>query len=196
MFEVKFFVFGVPRPSGSKRGFIVGRVKGKKGKVVLVDTSGQRGKDWRGDLQARAMEEGTKALTSFMDVNDLDDLQEWADAPVYLRLEFVLPRPKYHYMRGKRGAVRIERSACVPLTPWAKDAFPVGRPDVLKLARAVEDALTGILWSDDAQIVEEVLIKRYGERPGVWVEVVRGRGASDRMGRPEKRNPDIFESCR
>jgi predicted short-subunit dehydrogenase-like oxidoreductase (DUF2520 family) len=33
---------------------------------------------------------------------------------------------------------------------------------VLKLARGVEDALTGIVWRDDAQIVVEHLEKRYG----------------------------------
>lgn len=32
-------------------------------------------------------------------------------------------------------------------------------PDVLKLARGVEDALTGIVWRDDAQIVNESLSK-------------------------------------
>jgi Holliday junction resolvase RusA-like endonuclease len=35
---------------------------------------------------------------------------------------------------------------------------------VLKLARAVEDALTGVLWRDDAQIAIEQLSKHYAER--------------------------------
>jgi Holliday junction resolvase RusA-like endonuclease len=45
------------------------------------------------------------------------------------------------------------------------------KPDVLKLARAVEDALTGILYRDDAQIVTEVLRKRYGDPPRVEIRL-------------------------
>ena len=49
--------------------------------------------------------------------------------------------------------------------------YPVTRPDALKLARAVEDALTGIIWLDDAQIVEEHLTKRWSDEEGVHVTV-------------------------
>lgn len=42
---------------------------------------------------------------------------------------------------------------------------------MLKLARAAEDALTGILWRDDAQICDEVIRKRYGEPARVEIEV-------------------------
>ena len=42
---------------------------------------------------------------------------------------------------------------------------------MLKLARAVEDALTGIVWRDDAQIVDEQLSKVYGEPARVEVDV-------------------------
>ena len=34
---------------------------------------------------------------------------------------------------------------------------------MLKLARAVEDAMSGVVYRDDAQVVTEVLRKRYGE---------------------------------
>jgi Holliday junction resolvase RusA-like endonuclease len=52
--------------------------------------------------------------------------------------------------------------------------WPIVKPDALKLARAVEDALTGVVWVDDAQIVKEYLSKRYcepGEQPNVTVTV-------------------------
>ncbi len=49
--------------------------------------------------------------------------------------------------------------------------FPMSRPDVLKLARSTEDALTGIIWVDDAQTVDMHLKKRYGYEPGVRVVV-------------------------
>ena len=65
------------------------------------------------------------------------------------RIIFHLPRPKGHY--GKKG-----------LRDSAPD-WPTVKPDVLKLARAVEDALSGIVYRDDAQIVMETIIKRYGD---------------------------------
>jgi Holliday junction resolvase RusA-like endonuclease len=48
---------------------------------------------------------------------------------------------------------------------------PPVKPDVLKLARAVEDAMSGIIYKDDAQIVTERLCDRYGILPGVAIQV-------------------------
>lgn len=49
--------------------------------------------------------------------------------------------------------------------------LPTARPDVLKLARAAEDALTGVVWKDDAQITEEAIEKKYGDPAGVLIQV-------------------------
>ena len=52
------------------------------------------------------------------------------------------------------------------------------KPDLDKLVRAVKDALTGVLWSDDSQVVTMTVAKRYAgadERPGAKVAV----GAAD-----------------
>jgi Holliday junction resolvase RusA-like endonuclease len=48
----------------------------------------------------------------------------------------------------------------------------VVRPDVSKLIRATEDALTGIIYLDDAQIIEEHAFKFYGlpERVEIKIE--------------------------
>lgn len=85
------------------------------------------------------------------------------DGAVVVEFVFWLVRPKGHF--GKRG-----------LLPSAPE-FPTVKPDVLKLARAVEDALTGVAWRDDALIVDEHLSKRYGERAGVDI-VIRQIAAS------------------
>jgi Holliday junction resolvase RusA-like endonuclease len=69
--------------------------------------------------------------------------------PLSLDVVFYLPRPKGHY--GTKG-----------LRPSAP-AFPTVRPDATKLLRAVEDALTGIVWRDDAQIVTQTARKRFAE---------------------------------
>lgn len=62
-----------------------------------------------------------------------------------------------------------------PLAPIA----PIVRPDLLKLARAVEDALSGVLWKDDSQVVVEVLRKRYDEPMGCVVTVKEFARSSD-----------------
>jgi len=52
--------------------------------------------------------------------------------------------------------------------------YPTVKPDIDKLARAVLDALTGIVIRDDAQVVRLAASKQYGEEAGVLV-VVEGR---------------------
>jgi len=48
---------------------------------------------------------------------------------------------------------------------------PATRPsDLDKLVRAVLDALTGIVWKDDAQVVALKATKVQGVTPGVEVE--------------------------
>lgn len=80
------------------------------------------------------------------------------DCPIALRLTFTRLRPKFHLRTN--GAVKDG----APMRPTTK-------PDALKLARGVEDALTGIVWTDDSLIVDEALHKVYGLRPGVTVEI-------------------------
>ncbi len=62
-------------------------------------------------------------------------------------------RPAGHFGSGKNIG-KLKTSA---------PAFNTKRPDVLKLARAIEDSLTGVIYRDDAQIVQEHLFKNYGE---------------------------------
>lgn len=66
--------------------------------------------------------------------------QPWSRA-ISVRLQFYLPRPK---------------SLPVRLAP-----SHTKKPDIDKLARAVLDALTGIMWIDDAQITQLYASKQY-----------------------------------
>lgn len=75
--------------------------------------------------------------------------RELLEGPLELHVIFYMPRPKSHF--GARG-----------LRPSAP-VFPTVKPDVTKLLRAVEDALTSIVWRDDAQVVVQRAEKRYGE---------------------------------
>lgn len=49
--------------------------------------------------------------------------------------------------------------------------WPSRKPDADKLLRATLDALTGILWHDDAQVVEVRAAKQYGAPERVEIEV-------------------------
>jgi Holliday junction resolvase RusA-like endonuclease len=71
------------------------------------------------------------------------------DGPTRARFVFYLPRPKGHY--SKKG---LKSSA---------PQHPVVKPDLDKLVRAVQDALTKVLWRDDSQIYELRAEKRYTE---------------------------------
>ena len=48
---------------------------------------------------------------------------------------------------------------------------PTVRPDLSNYLKSAEDALNGILWKDDAQIVVERLIKQYGTQPRIVIEI-------------------------
>ena len=70
------------------------------------------------------------------------------DGPVSVRVLFSFVRPASHFgTRGLRAAAR---------------SFP-GKPDTDKLVRATLDALTGIAYRDDAQVVEIWATKQYGD---------------------------------
>ncbi len=146
---INFTVYGHPQTAGSKRAFIVRTKTGKQRAIVTDDNA--KGKDWKGDVKqaAAAFVQGGQALLQ---------------GPLRLSLVFWLPRPTGHYGSGKNAAV------LKPSSP----PKPKSKPDVLKLARCVEDALTGVLWVDDAQITSEQLAKRYcefGQQPGCQVIV-------------------------
>jgi Holliday junction resolvase RusA-like endonuclease len=152
MKTIEFFVRGIPAPAGSKRGFAIfkGPKGGKKeftGKVAMVDAAGQRGKEWRVDVK----NEARRVFTTM----------PLLTGPLKVSLHFAFARPKCHYGSGKNAQT---------LKPGAPLRH-VTKPDVLKLARAVEDALTGIVWVDDSQITIENLSKAYGDYTGTGCAV-------------------------
>ena len=81
--------------------------------------------------------------------------------PVSVSMVFLFTRPKGHY--GKRG-----------LKPSAPRWHSV-KPDGSKLLRSTEDALSGVLFEDDARIVSSTFQKRYcvgDELPGAIVTII------------------------
>jgi Holliday junction resolvase RusA-like endonuclease len=57
-----------------------------------------------------------------------------------------------------------------------KETYHTKRPDIDNLAKAVKDALKGVVYRDDSQIVEAHLFKQYGE-PAVKIELKTLEGA-------------------
>lgn len=49
---------------------------------------------------------------------------------------------------------------------------PIVKPDVDKLLRTILDALTGVIYKDDAQVIDVRVRKEYGNMPGVYGEVL------------------------
>ena len=56
----------------------------------------------------------------------------------------------------------------------AGELSPTGRPDVDNIFKSV-DALNGIVWADDKQIVCAIIEKRYGAEPMLRIEVGSAR---------------------
>jgi crossover junction endodeoxyribonuclease RusA len=102
------------------------------GRVSLVESCA-RVKPYRALVSLAASQARTEAPTQ---------------QPVGIAIAFVFVRPKSHYT--SKGELR----AGAPTHP--------GKPDIDKLCRAVLDALTGILYHDDAQVVSLNASKRYG----------------------------------
>lgn len=51
--------------------------------------------------------------------------------------------------------------------------LPTTKPDADNVVKGVFDAINGVVWRDDTQVVDLRVIKRYSERPGVLMQVER-----------------------
>ena len=141
MRPLTFTVPGVAQPGGSKT---VGT--SKQGKPFVRD-SNRSVYAWR--------ERVAKYAAEAMNGRELET------GPLRLLVTFTIVRPKGHYGTGSNaGTVR-------PGAP----AYPTTRPDTTKLLRAVEDALRGIVYRDDAQVVEQEAYKIYGAQANCQVTI-------------------------
>lgn len=76
-------------------------------------------------------------------------------------------------------AVELEIVCQVPAS-WSKrkhaDALsgfvqPTTKPDIDNVEKAIFDALNGVAWNDDVQVVRVIKSKQYGPVPGVSVSI-------------------------
>ena len=136
---VDFWVRGLPQTQGSVRAILP---RGSKHPVVIHDRSKELAQ-WRAGI--------TQQAADAMRARGQSQLLE---GPLQVRLEFFLQPPAGHALR-------------TPRQQWQWSA-PWRRPDLDKLQRAVLDALVGVLFSDDGQVVQLAAVKQYGQ-PGVHI---------------------------
>lgn len=139
-----FFVPGKCETRGSKKPFILWR--GGRPRASMADAN-PGSKAWMEVVAGAARELG------------VDPLQ----GPVELACVFRMLRPKSHF--------RIGRFAHL-----FRDDAPtehIGPPDLGKLVRPIEDALSKVLYGDDSQIVSYGEVRKLWvtERPGVEITV-------------------------
>lgn len=140
---ISFTVFGAAQAAGSKRAF---RNK-HTGRIVVTDANAGSAPWKRHVAQVAAGEwRGAGAL----------------HVPVVAEFVIFRKRPASHFGTGRNAGV---------LKDWAATQRPAKMPDLLKQARGIEDALTGIIWHDDALIVEERLAEWYGDPERVEIRV-------------------------
>jgi len=134
-------------------------VSGCRPMINVVDTA---------DLGKKKLKRKTwmKTISVTADLFMRRNRQEIIEGPVILRMDFFMPRPKCHYRTGK-------------FSHLLKDSAPkehITKPDCDKLLRPAQDALSGIVWNDDCQIIDVHPTKQYCEagKEGVdiYIEIV------------------------
>ena len=142
-----FVVYGKPQQRGSKNPM---HLRNKQGKLVtrpgtdnpmiVVPDDNVKSKDWVAAVSAAAGEtwKGNGLMIG----------------PLLLEAVFYFARPQDHYGTGKNeGKVK-------PSAP----RFHAKQPDLSKLVRSIEDAMTGVVYRDDRQIAV------YGDVRKEWTE--------------------------
>ncbi len=145
---IRIRVLGIPAPQGSKSYMGVSDA----GRPRFRESS-KRVKPWRSDVRDAALDVIGKRSRG-----PRSEIVNWTplDGPVDVTLAFRLPRPKGHMLPAN--SRRPE-----PILHPAAPPKPIGKPDLDKLTRAVLDALTGIVWRDDSQVVRLIVSKHYAD---------------------------------
>jgi len=84
------------------------------------------------------------------------------DGPLAVRMHFYVPRPKGHYGSGKN-TDKLKPSA---------PALPTTKPDLDNYVKFAWDCCNGVVWRDDAQVVDEYSVKRYSDEPRTVIQVM------------------------
>lgn len=139
---ITFTVFGDPVTQGSTRAFIHPHLK----RAMVTHDNNAKVKGWRSIVSMQAKEAMLQA-----------GIRELLRDGVQIEIKFYLARPKNHF--GKRGLL------------GSAPAYPVKKPDLDKLTRCIGDALKGVIYGDDSQVVSWTVRKHYGDPPRAEISV-------------------------
>jgi len=145
--ELRFVVVGLAQTKGSARAFVV-KPKGGGRSRAIVTNDNPKAKGWQ----------QTIANCAALELQRTHNHGLVFDGAVELDVTFYLARPK-KFLTKKFAALDVPH---------------LTRPDADKALRLVSDALTKIVWRDDAQVTDLHARKRYaaaGEFPRVEIVV-------------------------
>lgn len=137
---IRLTVLGTPAPKGSMRAILRG------GRAIGVPGSSDAGK-------AKIEAWSTAVRCAALEVCGDREAPVFVQVPIRIAIVFRMARPAGHYSKST-GALK-------PSAP----RYPATKPDGDKLERTTWDALTGIVFDDDARIVAWSAVKEYA-RPG------------------------------
>lgn len=149
---LSFEVSGEPAPKGSMRA-----VLRRDGTPVLVPSGSS--------ANARALYAWHKAIREQASRAIGEHRPLFVDVALEVYMLFKLARPASHYSKGR------DPGRLLPSAP--PDHWHIVKPDGDKLARSTLDALTGVLYDDDARIAIQHPIKQWVPpgREGVVITV-------------------------
>lgn len=175
---IDFFIAGTPAPGGSKTAV---PIRDRKGDLVLRWVFSKRYRrqvpvpalqyvDSGGSRKGKPIGDGNATWKTLVKRTARRHFQgePIEDQPLRVLFRFYLQRPQDQHIGGDRSRGLKER-----FLDWL---WPTTKPDALKLARSTEDALTGVLWGDDAQVAQLYIEKLYadhGQPTGCRVMVTR-----------------------
>ena len=105
-------------------------------RTLLVEANQEKNRNWRAAVALAASE----AMAG----------HELFSGPLLVTMTFRMPRPKTHF----NGKGCLKKSA---------PRWHTSKPDVTKLIRSTEDAMTGVIWKDDAQVAWSDAYKLYAD---------------------------------
>lgn len=112
-----------------------------KGKVRMYDPSKSR--DYKDYVRLAAAQHAPERLI---------------ESAIGLKVTIYRPIPKSF---SKKKTEQAERGEIVPTT----------KPDADNYLKTVKDALNGVIWKDDSQIVDVQVRKRYSNKPRIEIEI-------------------------
>jgi Holliday junction resolvase RusA-like endonuclease len=140
--HIEFTVYATPTPQGSMKGFVLPGKNGAKARAILTSDNSKL-RPYR--------QEVTRSAMVVMSERGISEPFAEKHVPVSVTMDFYITKPK---------------------SAPKKRTYHVVKPDLSKLVRAAEDSMTGVIYSDDAQIVAFSTRKHYGSPERVVIAVV------------------------